>query len=294
MAQARLIAPWMKMEGNQRSAIYHCVTRVVGRDFLLGSEEKEQFMRYMRLYEAFCGVRILAYCIMTNHLHLLVEVPPKCEQELSDAGLLERLGLLYGSEYVGMVREQLELLAGSPTETGQLAYQALRERYTQRMWDLGHFMKTLKQRFSSWYNKKHRRKGTLWEARYKSVLVENGYASRVMAAYIDLNPVRAGMVRDPKDYRWSSYAEAVAGGKLARNGIMRVISAMESDMQVDGWSKARELTKYDWRSVAGRYRVMLYEDGASYGSEEAEAMRTRKKRKGFSEDEGGSRDRKSW
>ncbi|MFC5050068.1 transposase [Rubritalea spongiae] len=192
---------------------------------------------------------------------------------------------LYDAEHVGMVREQLELLAASTTEAGRLAYQELRERYTRRMWDLGHFMKTLKQRFSSWYNKKHQRKGTLWEARYKSVLVENGYAARTMAAYIDLNPVRAGMVLDPKDYRWCSYAEAVAGGKLARNGIMRVISEMESDMAADGWAGSRSIEKYDWRNVAGRYRLILYEDGASFGVAEADARRSTKKRRGFSEAE---------
>ena len=67
MAQARLIAPWMSENANVRSALYHCISRVVGREFLLGSAEKEQFVRYMRLYEAFCGVRILSYCIMSNH-----------------------------------------------------------------------------------------------------------------------------------------------------------------------------------------------------------------------------------
>jgi hypothetical protein len=40
----------------------------------------------------------------------------------------------------------------------------------------------------------------------------NGVAARTMAAYIDLNPVRAGMVTDPADYRWSSYGEAIGGG----------------------------------------------------------------------------------
>jgi len=48
----------------------------------------------------------------------------------------------------------------------------------------------------------------LWEERYKSVIVESGEAARTIAAYIDLNPVRAGMVSDPAEYRWSSY-----GGK---------------------------------------------------------------------------------
>jgi hypothetical protein len=52
--------------------------------------------------------------------------------------------------------------------------------------------------------------GTLWEGRFKSVLVEGtGQTLSTMAAYIDLNPVRAGIVKDPADYRWSGYAEAV-------------------------------------------------------------------------------------
>jgi putative transposase len=56
--------------------------------------------------------------------------------------------------------------------------------------------------------------------------VESGIAARTMGAYIDLNPVRAGMVADPAEYRWSSYGEAVGGGrkgngKKAREGLVR-------------------------------------------------------------------------
>ena len=211
MARSRLLAPWLD-EDDSRSALYHTISRVCGRSYLLKSEEKEQFVRYMRLYEEFCGVQVLTYCIVSNHFHILVEIPPKCDQELSDEALIERLGLLYSKEHVAMVSEHLGLLANATHEEGKLAYKELRESYTKRMWDLGLFMKTVKQRFSSWYNKKHGRRGTLWEARFKSVLVENGYAARTMAAYIDLNPVRAGMVTDPKDYRWCGYGEAVAGG----------------------------------------------------------------------------------
>ncbi|MEP2775665.1 MAG: hypothetical protein ABJZ54_12595 [Luteolibacter sp.] len=50
---------------------------------------------------------------------------------------------------------------------------------------------------------------------FKSVIVESGTAARTMAAYIDLNPVRTGMVEDPAEYRWSSYGEAVGGGGKA-------------------------------------------------------------------------------
>jgi hypothetical protein len=91
------------------------------------------------------------------------------------------------------------------------------------MWDVSRFMKVLKQRFSQWFNGRGpvRRKGTLWEDRFRSVLVESGEALQTMAAYIDLNPVRAGLVDDPKDYRWCGYGEACAGQPLAQAGLLR-------------------------------------------------------------------------
>jgi putative transposase len=62
------------------------------------------------------------------------------------------------------------------------------------------------------------------------VIVEDGVAAKTISAYIDLNPVRAGMVKDPADYRWSSYGEAIGGGtkgngKTARAGLVRALKA---------------------------------------------------------------------
>ena len=88
----------------------------------------------------------------------------------------------------------------------------IRARFSYRMHSLSEFMKTLLQRFTRWFNRTHERRGTLWEERYKSVIVESGIAARTISAYIDLNPVRAGMVADPAEYRWSGYGEAVGGG----------------------------------------------------------------------------------
>ena len=70
----------------------------------------------------------------------------------------------------------------------------------------------------------------MWEDRFKSVIVEDGVAARTISAYIDLNPVRAGLVEDPADYRWSSYGEAIGGGpkgngKTARAGLVRALRA---------------------------------------------------------------------
>ena len=71
-----------------------------------------------------------------------------------------------------------------------------------RLFDLSKFMKEFKHKFSTWFNGTHGRRGTLWEERFKSVLLEEGEAVRTVAAYIDLNPVRAGLCENPEDYRW--------------------------------------------------------------------------------------------
>jgi len=75
------------------------------------------------------------------------------------------------------------------------------ERFTYRVHDLGEFMEALMQQFTRWYNSKNDRTVTLWEERYKSVIVEDGIAAKMMAAYIDLNPVRAALVADPAGER---------------------------------------------------------------------------------------------
>ena len=122
-------------------------------------------------------------------------------------------------------------------------------RFTYRMHNLSEFMKTLLQRFTRWFNRTHKRSGTLWEERFKSVIVESGIAARTMAAYIDLNPVRAGMVADPAEYRWSSYGEAVGGGpkgngKKAREGLVRACMS----------HRERVSRRRQWKEVSRIYR----------------------------------------
>jgi len=257
MRRARWLAPWK--DSFERPVIYHCVTRVVERRLAFGVDEKEQFRTYMRMYENFSGCRVLAYCLMCNHVHILLEVPPMKEGGLTDEGLLKRLRAIYSPAYVAEVAEELteareKVAAGLGNE---VLVTRIHERFSYRMHDLGEFMKTLLLRFSRWFNTRHERTGALWESRFKSVLVEEGSAAKTMAAYIDLNPVRAGMVADPADYRWSSYGEAMGGGakgngKKARAGLVRAIMAHRG-------------CAADARHWAGRvsreYRMMLLEGG---------------------------------
>ncbi len=169
-----------------KPALYHCLSRVVNRDKVLGPEEKERFVQILRLYERFCRVQVLAFCVMSNHFHLLLEVPDRPAERMSDEELLAHLGLLYGKAQLGKIRWELEHYRAQGNDT---AAEALKDRFFARMYDLSAFMKVVKQRFTQFFNRKHGRRGTLWEDRFKSVLVEDGHAARVVAAYIDLNPL---------------------------------------------------------------------------------------------------------
>jgi REP element-mobilizing transposase RayT len=246
MRQARWLAEWRNSES--KPVFYHCISRIVDRRFVLGAREKEKFRALMRMYEKFSGCRVTSYCLMDNHFHLLLEVPPMPKNgppdtalsnaglsnaSLSDTELLYRLSALYNEAFVATVAKELAdarklVKAGLADESIVVAQ--IHERFTYRMHDLGEFMKGLLQRYTQWHNRIHERSGRLWEDRFKSVIVEDGVAARTMAAYIDLNPVRAGLVKDPAEYRWSSYGEAIGGGakgngKTARAGLVRAWGA---------------------------------------------------------------------
>jgi putative transposase len=272
----RWTVPWKN--SRTKPVIYHCISRVVWRQFVLEVDEREHFRMLMRMCEKFTGCRVLSYCLMSNHFHLLWEVLPMPEGGISDQELVQRLRVFYSQAQVAEVAKELEEAVvvrergefelppvdemGIPLDPAQEMARAkletkrraeeIRGRHTRRMDDLSEFMKSLLERFTKWFNRAHSRSGTLWEDRFKSVIVESGTAARTMAAYIDLNPVRAGMVSDPADYRWSSYGEAVGGGKKgngkkARAGLVR---AYFCDQGV-GFEAER------WREFSCLYRRLM-------------------------------------
>lgn len=198
------------------------MTRTVNGERIFGDVEKEVLRKMIWQVAEFCGVEVLTYCVMANHFHVLLRVPDGVE--VSDKELLRRYRVLYPkpTKYQSASTAVMEkVLADGGDEA-----LALRKRLLARMGDVSEYMKSVKQRFSVWYNRSHQRYGTLWAERFKSVLVEGkGNPLQTMAAYIDLNPVRAGLVEDPKDYRFCGYAEAVAGKKGAQCGLSLVWAA---------------------------------------------------------------------
>lgn len=207
------------MDPETGEAAYHCHTRTVNGERLFNDPAKEVLRKQLWLVAEFCGVQIVAYAILANHFHVLVKVPRRTE--IPDAELLRRYRLLHPRPTAYQTL-RLEVIEAQLSANGLDAVE-WRRRMRALMGDVSQYMKLLKQRFSIWFNKNHRRFGTLWSERFKSVLVEGaGSVLRTMAAYIDLNCVRAGLVEDPKDYRYCSYAEAVAGRESARAGIRAV------------------------------------------------------------------------
>ena len=147
MPRKRFIVPWTGSE--EKPALYHCVSRIVDRRFALGQDEKEQFRSYMRMYEKFTGCRVLTYCLMCNHLYLLMEVTPRPEGGLTDAQLLERVRAISLPATVSLLRKELkearEKLAAGLVNAEYV--EKIHARYTYRMHDLSEFMKGVMQRF---------------------------------------------------------------------------------------------------------------------------------------------------
>jgi len=228
------------------------MSRTVNGERYFDDTAKEILRKQLWQIADYCGVQILTYALMANHFHVLVRVPQKTTPD--DRELLRRFHVLYPKPTVYQTT-RIEVIT-EQLKKGDPAAAAWRKQQLALMGDVSQFMKLLKQRFSVWFNRTHNRFGPLWSDRFKSVLVEGrGNVTATMAAYIDLNPVRAGLVSDPKDYRFCGYSEAVAGNKSAQAGIAAIIATASENTS--------ENTRPAWKSASETYRMLLFGAGAA-------------------------------
>jgi REP-associated tyrosine transposase len=163
----------------------------------------------------------------TLHFHLLVRMLP--EQNFSDLDIMQRYMAYHGVE--------------------EKAFPVERIPYFREKWSsLSEFIREIKLDFSRFYNKRHNRRGYFWGDRFKSVIVENGETLINCLAYIDLNPVRAGIVERPEDYRWSSMGYHVQSGN--KNDFLSLDFGL------------REFRISDAKERFRHYRAYLYKVGA--------------------------------
>ncbi len=173
----------LKVKGEP--AVYHVMSRTALAGFALGDVEKDFLLNLIKRLSKVYFAEVLGFSILGNHFHLLVRMNPG--HDMSDEEIKKRIKLYYGGDSKREIDDEKML-------------QALKKKWL----DLSEYVKEIKQGFSRFYNKRHKRKGFFWSERFKSVIVDNGETLINCLAYIDLNPVRAGLVKKPEEYRWSS------------------------------------------------------------------------------------------
>ncbi len=113
---------------------------------------------------------------------------------------------------------------------------------TERGGKLAEIMKGINLSYAQYYKNKHRHIGHFWQDRYKSILISKDDYLLACGSYVELNPVRARIAEDPKDYKWSSYNAYAYGKKdsiIDEHPIYRELSKDEGERR----KKYRELVK---------------------------------------------------
>jgi putative transposase len=171
-----------RMIVGDETAVYHVMSRTALEGFPLGEIEKDFMLDLIRRYSTLYFVEILGFCLMGNHFHILVRMFP--EGQFSDEDIRNRIERFRGD--------------GRVVGDGQMPY------FRAKFSNLSEFVREIKVGFARYFNKRHGRRGYFSGDRFKSVIVEKGETLINCLAYIDLNPLRAGIVSRPEDYRWNS------------------------------------------------------------------------------------------
>ena len=210
----------------QSFTYYHIISRVNHGEYLLDDGEKERLVGFFRDAEVLgCG-QIVTYSILDNHWHCLLSIDhnAKVPEELVVKRVRARYGDFRADEFAQQVAMVREL-------NGEVAAQKVLDHYRHRMNNLAEFAKDALQRFTMSYNRRHGSFGSFWSGRYKSSIVEgksvhDTKALATVAAYIDLNAVRAGIVTDPGAYRFCGYGAAMGGDKHALAALGPVLDML--------------------------------------------------------------------
>lgn len=215
---------------------YHIISRTVLKAFLLKKREKEYFLKLLKKMARVYFVKIETFSVMSNHFHLIIQMIP--EDDITDFELRKRFEIYYNE--------------GVPKKWQRVYYKSLAPRLRRRWSDVSIFVQDLKQRFSRWYNKLNDGHGHIWSERFKSILLESNQALLACMAYVELNSVRAGIVKKPEEYRYSGLAHMVTGGRASNwldNKALRQVLSEE----IEGKETDKKILQY--------YLTFVYSSG---------------------------------
>ena len=185
-------------EKSSDQAVYYLVTnRIAGGRMLFKDKEKYKLKELLFAGRAKLSYEVIDYVFMGNHFHLLIKIPPM--SQMDDVELLARYRLYKKNDEVNFINSKQK------------------DDFKEKIHDISFVIGNFEQRFVQWFNRVHNSWGRLFGQRFDSEMVEVSHQSdsllRVMA-YISLNPVRAGIVTDPKDFFFCGYADRLAGGSV--------------------------------------------------------------------------------
>jgi REP element-mobilizing transposase RayT len=206
---------------------YHLCARVAGWLDWFPFEDRiarQKLLETIRKYLAVYGCDAAGFCLMGNHYHLVARFRPFCI--LSREELYERARLLY--------RDPNQVL-GSRQQW---------QRFNRRIFDVSEFMRNVQQSYTKWYNRRYHRRGSLWGERFKSVILGGQPSILETLLYVELNPVRAGLVERPEDWQWGSAA-------------VRTLSQDDWLIPLEELIPAVPCTR-----LSADYRALLYQRGA--------------------------------
>ncbi|MDD2388758.1 MAG: hypothetical protein PHP23_03380 [Desulfobacterales bacterium] len=215
-----------RMIVSNETAVYHVMSRTALDGFPIGDVEKDFLLGLIKRFSKLYFTEIIGFCLLDNHFHILTKMIP--ETKFSDEQIQKRYEAFYGDERV-FARGQLP---------------AFRAKYGS----LSEFVREIKVGFARYYNKRYNRRGYFWGERFKSVIVDKGETLVNCLAYIDLNPLRAGIVKRPEQYRWCSLGYHIQTGNK------------DDFLSTDFGMKEFNVT--DEKERIRRYRRYVYEAGA--------------------------------
>ena len=231
-----------RLKPDYQDTWHHCYNHAVGSpdDRPFHDADKEQFVRILLRVARFYTVRVVAYQVMSNHWHLLLQAPAALP---SEEDTIRRFATFHGG--------RRHLLPGSK----------LCVQWQARLRDVSWCMRHLQHLYTAWYNRTRpvRRRGTIWAGRFKNTVLDTGTALWACWTYIERNPVRAGMVKDPADYRFCSYGVwAQTGRHPLAVGVMEALSpALPDRLKGLGMKELRAELREEFSRLAAEDRGEL-------------------------------------
>ncbi|MDJ0766393.1 MAG: hypothetical protein QNJ97_25690, partial [Myxococcota bacterium] len=175
----------VKVDGG--GGYYHLCARVAGPKDSLPLDNsmcRRRIIETIQLFSRVYCCSVLGFSVMGNHYHLLIRMDPK--RPMTREELKDRACILYDET----------LLNGW--------FKTTWERFHDRIFDVSELMRSLQSSIARWFNHTFGRRGRFWADRFKSTLLEAHQEAMECLLYIELNAVRAGLVKRPEAYEGSS------------------------------------------------------------------------------------------